>query len=68
MSKKLSEIRSILEEHHEMISKSIPLIASENVTSYSQENADYSFFTFSSSPGHAKISRKKIIRPLCNSG
>jgi glycine hydroxymethyltransferase len=33
MSKKVSEIRSILEEHHEMISKSIPLIASENVTS-----------------------------------
>ncbi len=33
MSKKLAEIRSILEEHHEMIKNAIPLIASENVTS-----------------------------------
>lgn len=33
VSKKLSEIRSILMEHHEEINKAIPLIASENVTS-----------------------------------
>ena len=33
MSKKLAEIRSILEEHHMMINNAIPLIASENVTS-----------------------------------
>ncbi|MBD3255665.1 MAG: hypothetical protein GF383_11275 [Candidatus Lokiarchaeota archaeon] len=33
MSKKLAEIRSILQEHHEEMKNAIPLIASENVTS-----------------------------------
>ncbi len=39
MSKKLAEIRSILEEHHAMISKAIPLIASENITSPAVDEA-----------------------------
>ncbi|MFX1338962.1 MAG: serine hydroxymethyltransferase [Promethearchaeota archaeon] len=39
MSNKLSEIRSILEEHHNMISKAIPLIASENITSPAVDEA-----------------------------
>ncbi|MFX0071435.1 MAG: serine hydroxymethyltransferase [Candidatus Hermodarchaeota archaeon] len=33
LKSKLEEIRAILQEHHEEINKSIPLIASENVTS-----------------------------------
>jgi glycine hydroxymethyltransferase len=33
LSKKLAEIRSILMEHHELFKNSIPLIASENITS-----------------------------------
>lgn len=45
MSNKLSEIRSILEEHHEMISKAIPLIASENVTSPAVQEACNSDFS-----------------------
>jgi glycine hydroxymethyltransferase len=39
LSKKLSEIRSILQEHHAMISKAIPLIASENITSPAVDEA-----------------------------
>ena len=33
MSQKLDEIRSLLQEHHEMMNNAIPLIASENITS-----------------------------------
>ena len=39
MKKKIEEIRSILIEHHEMVKNSIPLIASENVTSLAVDEA-----------------------------
>ena len=39
LSKKLAEIRSILEEHHSMISKAILLIAFENITSPAVDEA-----------------------------
>ena len=45
MSKKLAEIRKILMEHHEEINKSIPLIASENVTSPAVNEAIVSDFS-----------------------
>ncbi|MFX1320693.1 MAG: serine hydroxymethyltransferase [Promethearchaeota archaeon] len=39
MSKKLSEIRKLLMEHHEWFKNSIPLIASENITSPAVDEA-----------------------------
>ncbi|MFX1276868.1 MAG: serine hydroxymethyltransferase [Promethearchaeota archaeon] len=45
MNKKLETIRSILMEHHEEISKSIPLIASENITSPAVNEACNSDFS-----------------------
>jgi len=45
LNKKLEEIRSILMEHHEEISKSIPLIASENITSPAVDEACNSDFS-----------------------
>ncbi|MFX0022397.1 MAG: serine hydroxymethyltransferase [Candidatus Hermodarchaeota archaeon] len=45
MKKKLSEIRNLLLEHHEWFQKSIPLIASENVTSPAVDEACASDFS-----------------------
>ncbi|MGV9197375.1 MAG: serine hydroxymethyltransferase [Promethearchaeia archaeon] len=45
MSEKISEIRSILKTHHKEIKKSIPLIASENVTSPAVKEAVNSDFS-----------------------
>ena len=45
LSKKIAEIRSILQEHHEMIKNAIPLIASENVTSPAVDEATVSDFS-----------------------
>jgi glycine hydroxymethyltransferase len=45
VKKKLSEIRNILLEHHEWFQKSIPLIASENVTSPAVDEACASDFS-----------------------
>lgn len=39
MKKKVAEIRDILQEHHDWFQKSIPLIASENVTSPAVDEA-----------------------------
>ena len=39
MSKRLAEIRSILEKHHDMFKNAIPLIASENITSPAVDEA-----------------------------
>ncbi|MFX0006313.1 MAG: serine hydroxymethyltransferase [Promethearchaeota archaeon] len=45
MNEKLSEIRNLLSEHHEWFQKSIPLIASENVTSPAVDEACASDFS-----------------------
>ena len=45
MKEKLSEIRNLLLEHHEWFQKSIPLIASENVTSPAVDEACASDFS-----------------------
>ena len=45
MSKKLEDIRSILQEHHEMFKNAIPLIASENITSLAVQEACISDFS-----------------------
>jgi glycine hydroxymethyltransferase len=45
LSKKLTEIRSILLEHHEELKKAIPLIASENITSPAVDEACNSDFS-----------------------
>ncbi|MFO7794777.1 MAG: serine hydroxymethyltransferase [Promethearchaeati archaeon] len=45
MSKKLTEIRSILQEHSNMLKNAIPLIASENVTSPAVDEACASDFS-----------------------
>jgi glycine hydroxymethyltransferase len=45
VKKKLSEIRNLLLEHHEWFQKSIPLIASENVTSPAVDEACASDFS-----------------------
>jgi len=45
MSKKIAEIRSILQEHHEMFNTAIPLIASENITSPAVNEAIVSDFS-----------------------
>ncbi len=45
MKKKLSEIRNLLQEHHEWFQKSIPLIASENITSPAVDEACASDFS-----------------------
>lgn len=45
MNEKLNEIRNLLSEHHEWFQKSIPLIASENVTSPAVDEACASDFS-----------------------
>ena len=45
MSKKIAEIREILMEHHDWFKKSIPLIASENITSPAVDEACASDFS-----------------------
>ncbi|MFX0028279.1 MAG: serine hydroxymethyltransferase [Candidatus Hermodarchaeota archaeon] len=45
MSKKVAEIREILMEHHDWFKKSIPLIASENITSPAVDEACVSDFS-----------------------
>ncbi len=45
MNKKLAEIRSILLEHHDWFQQSIPLIASENITSPAVDEACASDFS-----------------------
>lgn len=45
MNKKVEEIRNILIEHNELFSKSIPLIASENITSPAVDEACNSDFS-----------------------
>ena len=45
MSKKVAEIREILMEHHDWFKKSIPLIASENITSPAVDEACASDFS-----------------------
>ena len=45
MNKKIAEIRNILLEHHDWFQKSIPLIASENITSPAVDEACASDFS-----------------------
>ncbi|MFX1380456.1 MAG: serine hydroxymethyltransferase [Promethearchaeota archaeon] len=45
MNKKLSEIRNLIIDHHEWFQKSIPLIASENITSPAVDEACASDFS-----------------------
>ncbi|MHA1458680.1 MAG: serine hydroxymethyltransferase, partial [Promethearchaeota archaeon] len=45
MNKKVEEIRRILIQHNELFSKSIPLIASENLTSPAVDEACNSDFS-----------------------
>ncbi|MFX1279962.1 MAG: serine hydroxymethyltransferase [Promethearchaeota archaeon] len=45
MSKKVAEIREILMEHHDWFKKSVPLIASENITSPAVDEACASDFS-----------------------
>ncbi len=45
MNKKLTEIRNLLMEHHDWFQKSIPLIASENITSPAVDEACASDFS-----------------------
>lgn len=45
MKKKIEEIRNILLEHHDLFQKSIPLIASENITSPAVDEACLSDFS-----------------------
>ena len=45
MSKKVSEIRELLIKHHEWFKQSIPLIASENITSPAVDEACNSDFS-----------------------
>ncbi|MFW9827788.1 MAG: serine hydroxymethyltransferase [Candidatus Thorarchaeota archaeon] len=45
MEKKVAEIRDLLQEHHEWFQKSLPLIASENITSPAVDEACASDFS-----------------------
>ncbi len=45
MKKKVAEIRTLLQEHHDWFQKSIPLIASENITSPAVDEACVSDFS-----------------------
>ena len=45
MKKKVAEIRTLLQEHHDWFQKSIPLIASENITSPAVDEACASDFS-----------------------
>ncbi len=45
MKKKVAEIRNLLQEHHDWFQKSIPLIASENITSPAVDEACASDFS-----------------------